>query len=309
MPFALSRGHHSRCVTSLGALGMLLCVSLAANLHAQRFAAVTVAGTASDLPNAPSVVLLNMAGNSVDDLSAVDGGTLLPPCPPAMPPAPPSTMPSPQNTTPAVPCRPENPLRIVINADQRSPLTVRQKGMLAVRDVTDPVNLAVIAAEAGFGVAFNAHSAYGPGLEGFGRLFGYEMLQDAQGEFFGTFLIPSLVHEDPRYRRLQHASVKRRIGHALLRTVIAEHDNGRRMINYATLLTYPISAELSNLYVPGVQDDGPQTLKRIGIGLATDPAGNLIAEFLPDLALRIHIRSVFIQQIVNHMAVGENGTQ
>ena len=202
------------------------------------------------------------------------------------------------------PCTAQTNLSIVINAEDRRPLTSGQKGLLAVRDVVDPFNLVVVLSEAGAGVGFNAHSAYGPGLKGFGRLAGYGLVQDAQGEFFGTYLIPSLTHEDPRYRRMQHASVPRRILHALERTVVAQHDDGRYMPNYATLLTYPISAELSNLYVPGVQGNAGATARRIGIGLATDPAGNLIAEFLPDLARRIHVRSIFIQQIVNQMASG-----
>jgi hypothetical protein len=201
-------------------------------------------------------------------------------------------------------CTNQSNLSIVINSEDRRPLSSSQKGLLAVRDVVDPFNLVVVASEAGAGVGINSHSAYGPGLKGFGRLAGYDLLQDAQGEFFGTYLIPSLTHEDPRYRRMQHASVPRRILHALERTVVAQHDDGRYMPNYATLLTYPISAELSNLYVPGVQGNARATARRIGIGLATDPAGNLIAEFLPDLARRIHVRSIFIQQIVNQMASG-----
>jgi hypothetical protein len=255
------------------------------------------ANYSSMYPDAPSAVLL--ASAAADDDEDDTGQSKLPPCPP---PAPPGQAAS---TTPPTPCRNANPLRIVINSDQRQPLTSKQKGILAGRDIIDPLNLIVIGAEAGFGVGLNAHSAYGPGLKGFGRLAGYDLLQDAQGEVIGTFLIPSLVHEDPRYRRMQNASVKRRIFHALARTVIAEHDDGRPMLNYATLLTYPISAELSNLYVPGVQDNARSTFKRIGLGFATDPAGNLIAEFLPDFARRIHVRSVFIQQIVNQMATGQ----
>jgi hypothetical protein len=253
-------------------------------------------------PDAPSTVL--MARASADE--AADGDdpgqskrNTLPPCPSPLPAG------SAMGNTPAPPCKTENPLRIVVNSDTRQPLTSRQKGLLAGRDIVDPLNLTVIAAESGFGVGLNSHSAYGPGMKGFGRLFGYDLLQDAQGEVIGTYLIPSLVHEDPRYRRMQNASVKRRIFHALERTIIAEHDDGRAMPNYATLLTYPISAELSNLYVPGVQDNARSTFKRIGIGLATDPASNLIAEFLPDFARRIHVRSVFIQQIVNQVAIGQ----
>jgi hypothetical protein len=240
--------------------------------------------------------------------------TLPPPCPISLrpswikakpKPAPPADAAgSPQQPgAPPVPCTMEHPLRIVVDYEVRQPLTPGEKAYLAIRDFSQPFNLLVIATEAGIGVGANSHSAYGPGMKGFGRLFGYQLLQDAQGEFFGTYAIPSLVHQDPRYRRMQHASVKRRIVHALAHTLIAQRDDGTSMPNYATLLTYPISAELSNLYVPGIQGNGPDTARRIAIGLATDPASNLVAEFLPDFARRIHVRSVFIQQIVNNVAL------
>jgi len=280
----------------VGAAALVL-LAIAPRCHGQEFASTA----ATDLPDAPSTVLLKMA----------DGDSQMqtrPSLPPVCPPATATKSAAEQQATSPVPCIVENPLRIVVNSEERQPLTSRQKGILAMRAVTDPFNLLVIVAEAGVGVGANSHSAYGPGLKGFGRLTGYQLLQDSQGEFFGTYFIPSLIHEDPRYRRMQNASVKRRIFHALARTVVAEHDNGRPMLNYATLLTYPISAELSNLYVPGVQGNGPDTVRRIAIGFATDPASNLIAEFLPDFARRIHVRSVFIQQIVNNMALNPVGT-
>ena len=141
-------------------------------------------------------------------------------------------------------------------------------------------------------------SAYGPGLKGFGRLTGYSLLGDAQGNFFGVYAIPTLAHEDPRYHRMPGRPVKMRILHALAHTIISQHDDGTLMPNYGTLLTYPISAELSNLYVPGIGSNGPSTVKRIALGYATDPSSALIAEFLPDFAKRIHVHIVFVQQIL-----------
>lgn len=286
----------------VGAAALVL-LAIAPRCQGQAFA--SAAGNV--LPDAPSTVLLRMTGDDQEKMQSRP--VLPPPCPPTVV-QPGQAQPNaaaPQVAAP-VPCINENPIQIVVNYENRQPLTSRQKGVLAVRGITDPFNLLVISAEAGVGVGANAHSAYGPGLKGFGRLTGYQLLQDTQGQFFGIYLIPSLVHEDPRYRRMQNASVKRRIFHALARTVVAQRDDGRPMLNYGTLLTYPISAELSNLYVPGVQGNGRDTVRRIAIGYASDPASNLIAEFLPDLARRIHVRSVFIQQIVNTMALNPVGT-
>jgi hypothetical protein len=74
------------------------------------------------------------------------------------------------------------------------------------------------------------------------------------------------------------------------------------MPNYATLLTYPIGAELSNLYVPGIHPDAPSTVTRILTGYALDPANNLLTEFLPDVASRVHVRIIFVQRILNNIA-------
>ncbi len=195
-------------------------------------------------------------------------------------------------------------LASVVDSNQFTPLSSRQKGTLAIREVVDPFNLIALTGQAGLSIAADAHTAYGPGFKGFGRLTGYALVGDATGAFFGVYAIPSLVHEDPRYRRMQNASLKRRILHAVAHTVIAQSDDGHTIPNYATLATYPITAELANLYVPGVQDNGPSTVRRVALGVATDPISNLVAEFLPDFARHIHLRSVFFQQIVNQVALG-----
>jgi hypothetical protein len=202
------------------------------------------------------------------------------------------------------PCIPENPIKPFVTSIHIEPLSSKQKGVLALRDFLDPFNFITIAGYSAIAVAADPHSAYGPGVGGFARLTGYGLLQDAQGEFFQTYVIASLAHQDPRYHRMPTASVKRRLWHAISHTDVSQHDDGRPMPNYATLGTYVISAELTNLYVPGIETDGASTVKRIGIGIASDPAGAIVAEFLPDVAKRIHIHIVFVQEIVNQMVVG-----
>jgi hypothetical protein len=189
-----------------------------------------------------------------------------------------------------------------------------QKGYLALRNLSDPFNLATIIGTSAFSIGIDSHTAYGPGWKGFGKNAGVSLLQDATGEFFGTFAIPSLTHEDPHYHRMPQASIPRRMLHAISRTVIAQHDDGSMMPNYSTLLTYPIASEISNLYVPGIHGNAPSTVKRVFIGYALDPVNNIVTEFLPDFAKHIHIRVIFVQQILNQIVAGpalsgQGGTQ
>jgi hypothetical protein len=86
--------------------------------------------------------------------------------------------------------------------------------------------------------------------------------------------------------------------------VVSQHDDGSLMPNYATLINYPLSAEISNLYVPDIGTNASSTAKRVLVGYATDPIGPLVAEFLPDFAKRVHIHIIFAQQILNRIALG-----
>ncbi len=187
------------------------------------------------------------------------------------------------------------------------PMTWQQKGYLAIHNLTDPSNIGTILGISAISVAADPDSAYGPGLKGFGKTVGVSLLQDATGQFFGVFAIPVLAHQDPRYFRMPHASIPRRIAYSVSRSFVSQHDNGHTMPNYAVLLTYPIGAELSNFYVPGIQSDGASTAKRILTGYALDPVNNLLTEFLPDIASRIHIRVIVVQRILNNIASTNGG--
>jgi hypothetical protein len=195
-----------------------------------------------------------------------------------------------------------NPYQQFLGTNVSVPLTPREKGYLAIHNLTAPASLVTTVAVSGFTIGIDSHTAYGPGWKGFGKSAGVSLLQNATGEFFGTFLIPTVAHQDPRYYRMAKGSIPRRFLHAVSRTVVAQNDDGSLMPNYATLLTYPISAELSNLYVPGIHADASSTMARIVTGLAIDPANNLIAEFLPDVARHINIRIIFVQRILNQVA-------
>jgi hypothetical protein len=193
------------------------------------------------------------------------------------------------------------------NGPQVKPLTPKEKAWLATKNLIDPFNVLTVLGEAAISVAADSHSAYGPGMPGYGRYVGVSFTQDITGEFFNTFLIPSIVHQDPHYHRMPHASYFRRALHTADAVVWARGDDGRGMLNYATLVGYGIDDEISNLYVPGQQTNGRATARRYGIGLATAPIDNVVTEFLPDVAKHIHVQIVVIQRIINQVASKDTG--
>jgi hypothetical protein len=189
-----------------------------------------------------------------------------------------------------------------VRGPQDNPLTPKDKGWLATRNLVDPFNAITILGEAGISVAADSHSPYGPGMPGYGRYVGVSFTQDMTGEFFGTFLIPTLAHQDPRYHRMPQAKIPRRVAHAIYQVVWTQGDDGRGMLNYANLVGFAIDDEISNLYVPGRETNAEASASRYATGLATAPIGNFINEFLPDVASHIHVQIVIIQRVINQVA-------
>jgi hypothetical protein len=216
-----------------------------------------------------------------------------------------SSQPGGQSQLPA--CPPINWFARFLNGPQVKPLTPKEKALLAVRNVVDPFNAVTILANAAIAVGSDSHSAYGPGMTGFGRYVGVEYSQDMTGEFFGTFLIPSIVHQDPHYHRMPHAPIIQRIRHAIVQVVWTQGDNGKGMLNYANLVGFAIDDEIGDLYVPDRQTNLPASAARYGIGFALAPTDNFITEFLPDVARRIHIHIVLVQNIIDQVDKTEGG--
>lgn len=196
-----------------------------------------------------------------------------------------------------------------VNGPQDKPLTPKDKAWLAVRNVADPFNNVTILGEAAISVASDSHSVYGPGMAGYGRYVGVSYTQDLIGEFFGTFLIPSIAHQDPHYHRMPNAGIYRRIEHATLQVLWTQGDNGKGMVNYSNVAGFAVDEAISNLYVPGRKTTPGAAASRYATGIATAPIGNYITEFVPDVARHIHVQIVIIQRIINQVARSEGGEQ
>jgi hypothetical protein len=269
--------------------------------------------TAQQLPDAPSTVLLAEADSAVDPQGLSESMTKsttpaqaasasLPDCPKSALVG--TVLFLPKNNTTR--CQKQDPLQFIVEPGPVKPLTSEEKGILAVRGDLDPFGLITLVGFSGISIAANSHSPYGPGLKGWGRLVGYGMVEDATGNFFGTYAIPSLTHEDPRYHRMPGKPIGQRIAHSIIHTYVSQHDDGRLMPNYGTLLDYPIGSEIASLYVPGSTTNQSQQMKNVAFGILTNPVGDIIAEFLPDVARRIHVHIIFVQSIINRVAYGSN---
>jgi len=188
------------------------------------------------------------------------------------------------------------------------PMTVSEKARLAVVNVMDPFNFLTIFGTAAISIATNPHTAYGPGVHGWAEYSGVSLTQDLTGQFFGTFLIPAVTHTDPHYHRRPDMTMGRRIWHCVYQTFWQRADNRKETFNYSEIITPAISIAFSNLYVPGLQTHFSADAERYSVDLATAPVDNFITEFVPSIAARIHTHVVFLERIINRVAVTGPGT-
>lgn len=188
------------------------------------------------------------------------------------------------------------------------PLTAQDNLRSAVRGVIDPFNLMTIAGDAAVGIGSDAHSPYGPGMRGFAKYSGVSLTEDMTGEFFGTFLVPSLMHQDPHYHREPFLPIKHRILHAIVQVVWSQSYTGKPMFNYANFVGGIATAAVSNTFVPGPNRQGfGNTAQRLALAFAISPSGNFIEEFVPDLASHVNLRVVIFQRILNTVTLEESG--
>ncbi|MGC1872820.1 MAG: hypothetical protein WA700_17810 [Acidobacteriaceae bacterium] len=206
-------------------------------------------------------------------------------------------------------CHPvSSPFAQYLKSPDVVPLTARDNLRSAVRGVIDPFNLITIAGDAAIGIGSDSHTAYGPGFEGFSKYAGVSLTEDMTGEFFGTFLIPSLMHQDPHYHREPYMPIKHRILHAIVQVVWAQSYTGKPMFNYGNIVGGIATATVSNTFVPGPNRQGfGNTAQRLALAFAISPSGNLIEEFVPDLASHVNLRIVIFQRILNTVTLEESG--
>jgi len=188
------------------------------------------------------------------------------------------------------------------------PMTASEKARLAVVNVMDPFNFLTIFGTAAVSIASNSHTDYGPGMRGWAEYSGVSFTQDMTGQFFGTFLIPAVTHTDPHYHRRPDLAMARRIWHCVYQTFWQRADNRKETFNYSQILTPAIGIAISNLYVPGLETHFSADAERYGVDLATAPIDNFITEFVPSIAAHIHTHDVFLERIINRVAVSGPGT-
>ncbi len=129
------------------------------------------------------------------------------------------------------------------------PLTPKLKFKLALKTSFDPVTIAGVAALAGIKQAGDTPN-YVQGAKGYGERFGAITADGFSDIMIGGAILPSLLHQDPRYFYQGTGTRKSRALHALSNAFVCKGDNGQMQPNYSSMGGDLASAALSNAYYP-----------------------------------------------------------
>lgn len=162
-----------------------------------------------------------------------------------------------------------------------APLTSKQKFELGWRTLIDPGNLVVNAGVAGVQQWQNSFPGYGQGGSGYGKRLGAVYGDFIVGTMVGGAILPSVLHQDPRYIYKGTGTVKSRALYALAAAVICRGDNGKWQPNYSSVLGDLAAGGISNLYYPKSSRNGAGlTIENGLLGTVSDGVSNVIQEFL-----------------------------
>jgi Carboxypeptidase regulatory-like domain len=129
------------------------------------------------------------------------------------------------------------------------PLTKKLKFSLALRAGTDPMIFAAVAFAAGAEQAGDTPD-YGQGAKGFGQRMGSLYASGFADIMLGEAILPSLLHQDPRYFYQGTGTTRSRVFHALSSAFICKGDNGNWEPNYSNIGGDLAAGAISNIYYP-----------------------------------------------------------
>jgi hypothetical protein len=170
-----------------------------------------------------------------------------------------------------------------LTVDQWHPLTARQKFQVFVKHTYAPSTFAGAAFDAAADRIENHNPAYAKGFAGMAQRYGIELATSETGVFFGSFMFPVLLKQDPRYLRNPRLAFPKRALYAMSRVLITRSDNGRQSFNASYVLGGAASQAVNDLFVPGHRQGMHPIVDRLTFDLAVDSGFNLIHEFWPDL--------------------------
>lgn len=180
------------------------------------------------------------------------------------------------------PGNPNAPL--MANTQPYIPLTSQQKLERWGRFAYSPYTFTSTVLNGAWAEAFGEWRAYGGGMAGYGKRVGATLGNTETSGFFKVFLLPVVLHDDPRLFYSGKSRILPRAWYAATRVLVTRRDDGREVFNTPEILGTFLSAAVTNAYYPRADRGFGGTMTRGFGGITSDAGTNILHEFWPDIS-------------------------
>ena len=178
----------------------------------------------------------------------------------------------------------------VEGAGRPRPISTAAKFHIAAEDSFDPFIFPFIAFRSELAEVEGQESSWGGGVGGYGKRYATIFADNAMSNFMTTGVLPTLLHQDPRYFELGKGRPWRRAKYAATRSFVTLGRSGHLQFNYSEVAGNGITAALSNLYHPSEDRSWSGTLSRFATQMVWDTLFDELKEFWPDIRRMMHKR-------------------
>ncbi len=196
------------------------------------------------------------------------------------------------------------------------PMTTKQKYAVVARSTFDYVQYPWWAFLSAISQAENSEPGYGQGWGAYGKRFGTAVADGTIENFTTGAILPSLLHQDPRFYQSSEGGFSRRAWYAVSRIFVTRSDSGGTQFNYSEIVGSAMSASISTFtyhphstYIstptnPRLFIPSDRTLKNAasvwGSQVGYDTITIVVKEFWPDIHRKLSKKHQVVTESTAH---------
>jgi hypothetical protein len=176
----------------------------------------------------------------------------------------------------------------VENAKQIPRLSSGEKFKVVARSSFDYVEFPWYGFLAGLSQAQDSEPGYGQGAAGYGKRYGAAFADGTIENFWTSAILPSALHQDPRFYQLGKGGFWHRTAYAVSRIIVTRSDSGHSQFNGSEIIGSAIGAGISTYsYHPHADKTLSNTASVWGTQIGYDTITIVVKEFWPDIRRKI----------------------
>lgn len=167
------------------------------------------------------------------------------------------------------------------------PITTGKKFVITAHDSFDPFNWVLDGLYAAVYQKQDRYPQWGQGGQAYAKRFGATFADGTISTYLSEGVLPTLLHEDPRYFRIGQGGTWHRIGYALTRVLVTKTDSGGSRFNNSEIEGNLAAAALGSFYYPRADRTPEDMLEKFSISVVSDAMFNVLREFWPDMKHKV----------------------